>query len=215
MSDSNIVITINRQLGGGATYIGHKLAERLNFLYVDREIVKEAAKDLQTFVEELETRDEKLGSVWRTVMLIGAFSNFEYTESVKTISDDEIYEVQSNFITEIGNHKSAVIIGRGSSYVLREHPRHVSIFIHAGLEFRKKQIQKLYNINEKEALHLIETTDKSRKKYLQKLTKQDMYDVRGYDLAIDTSKLGFKKAEDVIMEYLKIKFGDKLLKSQE
>ena len=41
------VITISRQLGSGAAYIGRRLALRLNALYLDHEIVRQAAQELK------------------------------------------------------------------------------------------------------------------------------------------------------------------------
>ena len=207
MNKSNIVITINRQLGSGGKYLGSKLAERLSFLYLDKEIVKEVAKDLDTYVENLESSDEKQGPIWNSALLLSAFGSFEYIPPVDIISDSEAHKAESDFITKVASEKSAVIIGRGGSYILRNHPRHVSIFLHADLEFRKKQTQELNGISEKEALHLIEKTDKERLKYYKVLTGQDMYNTCGYDLTIDTGKLGLEKSETIIIEYLKERFG--------
>ena len=207
MNKSNIVITINRQLGSGGKYLGSKLAEKLSFLYLDKEIVKEVAKDLDTYVENLESSDEKQGSIWNSALLLSAFGSFDYIPPVEIISDSEAHKAESNFITKVASEKSAVIIGRGGSYILRNHPRHVSIFLHADLEFRKKQTQELNGISEKEALHLIEKTDKERLKYYKVLTGQDMYNICGYDLTIDTGKLGLEKSETIIIEYLKERFG--------
>ncbi|HEY5524680.1 MAG TPA: cytidylate kinase-like family protein [Clostridium sp.] len=207
MNKSNIVITINRQLGSGGKYLGSKLAEKLSFLYLDKEIVKEVAKDLDTYVENLESSDEKQGSIWNSALLLSAFGSFDYIPPVEIISDSEAHKAESNFITKVASEKSAVIIGRGGSYILRNHPRHVSIFLHADMEFRKKQTQELNGISEKEALHLIEKTDKERLKYYKVLTGQDMYNICGYDLTIDTGKLGLEKSETIIIEYLKERFG--------
>jgi len=207
MNKSNIIITINRQLGSGGKYLGSKLAERLNYLYLDKEIVKEVAKDLDTYVENLESSDEKQGPIWNSALLLSAFGSFEYIPPVDIISDSEAHKAESDFITKVASEKSAVIIGRGGSYILRNHPRHVSIFLHADLEFRKKQTQELNGISEKEALHLIEKTDKERLKYYKVLTGQDMYNTCGYDLTIDTGKLGLEKSETIIIEYLKERFG--------
>jgi len=41
---SPYVITISRQLGSGGAYLGQRLAIRLNALYLDHEIVREAAQ---------------------------------------------------------------------------------------------------------------------------------------------------------------------------
>ena len=56
------VITISRQLGSGGAYLGQRLALRLNALYLDHEIVRQAAQELRISEEYLKARDEKVTS---------------------------------------------------------------------------------------------------------------------------------------------------------
>ncbi|HOU96223.1 MAG TPA: MFS transporter [Bacteroidales bacterium] len=42
--------------------VGQQLAQKLNIFYADREIIREAAKQLSLLEEDLETRDEKISS---------------------------------------------------------------------------------------------------------------------------------------------------------
>ena len=53
------VITINGQVGSGASEIGAIVAERLTYDYVDRLILAEAAKRLGSSVEELTVREQQ------------------------------------------------------------------------------------------------------------------------------------------------------------
>ena len=208
MSEKNYVITINRQVGSGGKYLGTKLAERLNYLYLDHEIVKEAANDLETFVENLEDCDEKQSSIWSSLLAYSAFAGFEYVPPVEIVSESEAHKAQSNFITKIANEKSAVIIGRCGSYILRNHPRHVSIFLNADIEFRKNRIAIEHKMSEREALHFIEKVDKERAKYFKSLTGEDVYNICGYDLTINTGKIGFDDSLELIIDYLKRRFKD-------
>lgn len=210
MNKSNIVITIDRQLGSGGKDLGRRLAEKFNFSYYDAEIVKEAAKELQIEVEDVEFYDEKQGSV----LQLSALGSFEYLPTVEIITDAKAHKAESNVIIKVANEKSAVIIGRAASYLLRDHPRHVSIFLHADLDFRRKRTQELNNISEDQAMHLIRKTDKQRLKYYKVFTGTDMYNACNYDLTINTSKLGLTNCEALIMKYLKERFGDELLKSK-
>ncbi len=211
MNKSNIVITINRQVGSGGRYLGYKLAQKLNFLYLNHEIVKDAANDLGTYVENLEASDEKQTPLWTSLVSSYAFGSLEFNQDIQIISDKQAHKAESNIITKVASEKSAVIIGRGGSYILRNHPRHVSIFFNADLDFRKKRIQKEHNISGNEALEYIQKTDKERLKYFKSLTGQDMYNACGYNLTIDTGKIGLEKSLDLIMEYLKKRFGNEVI----
>lgn len=160
--------------------------------------------------EEIEDSDEKQGGILKAF----SHANFRYYPDVEILTDDKAHKAESSVILKIAQEKWAVIIGRAASHILQNNPNCVSIFLHADLDFRKKRTQKLNNISESEALNLIEKTDKQRLKYYKVFAETDMYNACGYDMTINTSKLGLKKSEALIMEYLKEKFGDELLKAQ-
>ena len=55
---------------------------------------------------------------------------------------------------------------------------------------------------------MIRLVDKDRANYLRKLTGQNWLDARQYHISLDTSALGFDKAEDIILETLTARFKD-------
>jgi len=204
------VITISRQMGSGGAYLGKRLASRLNVLYLDREIVSQAAKELKTPVESLEARDEKLTPFWRS--LLESYAYITPTTYVPPPlhmpTDQELYRTESNIITRIAQQHSAVIVGRGGYYVLRQHPRHLSILLHADITFRQRRVQELYHVSTEEALKLIASIDKERDHYLRALTGQNCMDARHYHLSLDTSVVGLEAAEEIILATLRTRFGD-------
>jgi cytidylate kinase len=207
---SPFVITISRQMGSGGAYLGKRLASRLNVLYLDREIVSQAAKELKMPVESLEARDEKLTPLWRS--LLESYAYITPTPYVPPPlhmpTDRELYRTESNIITRVAQQRSAVIVGRGGYYVLRQHPRCLSILLHADINFRQKRVQELYHVSAEEALKLIESIDKERERYLRALTGQNCMDARHYHLSLDTSLVGLEAAEEIILTTLRARFGD-------
>ena len=207
---SPFVITISRQKGSGGAYLGKRLASRLNVLYLDREIVSQAAKELKTPVESLETRDEKLTPFWRS--LLESYAYITPTPYVPPPlhmpTDRELYSTESNIITRIAQQRSAVIVGRGGYYVLRQHPRCLNVLLHADITFRQKRVQELYSMSAEESQKLIKSIDKEREHYLRVLTGQNCMDARQYHLSIDTSVMGFEEAEEIILATFRARFGD-------
>ena len=137
---SPFVITISRQIGSGGAYLGKRLAARLNVLYLDREIMSQAAKELKMSAEALESRDEKLTPIWQSLLesYVYAASGPYIPPPLNMPTDRELYSTESNIITRIAQQHSAVIVGRGGYYVLRRHPRHLSILLHADITFRQQ-----------------------------------------------------------------------------
>jgi cytidylate kinase len=207
---SPFVVAISRQIGSGGAYLGKRLATRLNVLYLDREIVSQAAKELKMSAEALESRDEKLTPAWQSLL-----ESYAYVASGPYIppplnmpTDRELYTTESKIITRIAGQHSAVIVGRGGYYVLRRHPRYLSVLLHAEIGFRQRRVQELYHVSAGEALKIIESIDRKRERYLQALTGQNCMDARQYHLSINTSIVGLEEAEEIILAALRARFGD-------
>lgn len=200
---SPFAITISRELGCGGAYVGQQLAKNLKISYADREIISQAAKQLSVLKEELESRDEKILSFWQEFIRSYAIAPDTYvTPQIIAPSDRELFKTESEVIVRIAKERSAVIIGRCGSYILREHPNHVSIFLHGAITFRKNRIQKLYAVSEEVAGKMIAQSDKERVLYHQTVTGQEWADARRYDISIDTSKMGVDKSIELILKYL-------------
>jgi len=201
----SFVITISRQLGSGGAYIGRQLAKNMNVFFADREIISQAAKKLSTLEDKLESREEKKLSFWHSFMNAAPHGGGVYMAPVSPIlefTDNELFAVESDIINQIANEGPAVIIGRCGSYVLRQHPNHFSIYLHANTEFRNDRIRKLYQLSEENAGKMIEKSDKERAAYCKTFTGKEWSDARNYDLSINTSKLGIDKTTEYILNVL-------------
>ena len=64
-------INLAAYAASGASYIGYLLAKKLNFKYVDREILRQAAKNLGTDERWLENYDERSSSGLLSTILRG------------------------------------------------------------------------------------------------------------------------------------------------
>jgi cytidylate kinase len=200
---SPFAITISRQLGCGGAYVGQQLAKNLDFFYADREIIGQAAKQFSILKEDLESRDEKILSFWQSFIRSYAIAPDTYVPpQIIAPSDRELFKTESEIIARIAKERSAVIIGRCGYYVLRDHPNHVSIFLHGDITFRKGRIQKLYNVSEEVAGKMIAQNDKERAHYNHTFTGKEWTDARQYDISVDTSKIDVDKTVEFILKYL-------------
>lgn len=202
---SPLAITISRQLGCGGAYVGQQLAKKLNVFYADREIISQAAKQFSVLEEDLTSRDEKKLSFWQSFLRAYAVAPDAYVEPrILPPSDHELFKTESEIISRIAKERSAVIIGRCGSYILRDHPNHISIFLHGNRTYRKSQIQKRYAVSEEAARKMIAQSDKERALYHRTVTGHEWVDARRYDISIDTSKIDFAKSTELIMKYLEL-----------
>lgn len=200
---SPLAITISRQLGCGGAYVGQQLAKKMNIFYADREIISQAAKQFSLLEEDLQSCDEKKLSFWQSLIRSHAAAPDTYVQPhMMPPSDRALFKTESEIITRIANERSAVIIGRCGSYILREHPNHVSVFLHGDSAFRINRIQKLYAVSEETARKMTSQSDKERALYHHTATGQEWLDATRYDISLKTSAVGLDSCVDLILKYL-------------
>jgi len=205
-----IVITINHKFGSGGADLGQRIAERLNMLYIDHQIIDITAQKLNISSEAVKAGDERPTSFWHSLLQYFAYidtSTYTALDS-KPVTNREIYNVEAQAILESYKGKSAVILGRGSSYILQNHPRHASIFLYADVSHRASRIQEINNISGQEALKLVKSTDKIRNLYIREMTGYELEDACQYHLSLDTGILGIDETEKIILAYLHSRFGE-------
>jgi cytidylate kinase len=190
--------------------MGERLSSRLNALYLDREIISRAAEKLRVSEEYLEAMDEKNTSFWQSFLLSSTYDSpnlFIPSSTPAFLSEQDLYQVEKEIITHLAEKRMAVIVGRAGSYILRDHPRHVSLYLYADISVRCVRVQSKYNLPVDKALKMIEENDRSRSRYLHNITGVDWNDARQYHLCIDTGAIDLLQTENIVLNYLQTRFG--------
>jgi Cytidylate kinase len=200
------VITISHYLGCGGAYIGEKLSELFSIPFVDHQILKKVADSLHVSEEEIEGREEKKPYFWQTFSSLELLNSEAGMTALYIPSGKELYSLESEFIEQIAKEGSAIILGRGGRYILRDFPNHFSIFVHADMEDRVERVSGLYHITAGESRKLIEKNDRERNSYIRTYTKFDWLDVREYDICLNTSGVGLDHAVDIIKNAIDSRF---------
>lgn len=200
--ESPWVVTVSRQLGAGGALLGQKLAARLGYVYLDRQILKLAAEQTGSSEESLEKWDERLSSFWERLvdsMAVGPpesmYSTIPWPPPVR---DMGLFEVETKIIHEFANRGNVVVIGRGAFWTLRDHAHLVRIFLHAAPARRVGPVREGFRLaSDEEAQVMIERVDKDREKFIQGMTGRMMSDARNYDLSINTGCIGLDEAAEL------------------
>ena len=209
MNEKMFAITISHQIGSSGAPVGKRLSERLDIPYFDREILKRVSNRLHMAEADLEHREERLRSFWQSyshtaeLILDPALS---LTADRYIPSDKELFQLESETILRIAEKSSAVFIGRCGRHILRSHPRHLSLLLHADPASRIERIKNLYHLDAPEAGKFMEENDRDRAAYIRAFTGQDWVDARLYDLCINTSQTGVDGAVDLIRTCVKTRF---------
>ena len=123
-----------------------------------------------------------------------------YTPPPRWIFDEELAEIQGRLMTELAVKGPCVVLGRGAFHKLRGSARLFNIMIHAPMGFRVKRVMSIYHARSKaEAVKMIERSDQDRCRYIRNFTSLAWFDSRNYHLTIDTGRVDFATAEEMIV----------------
>jgi len=205
--EGHITITISRQMGSGGAYIGHLAAKELGFKYLDREILRQAAKDLGTDASMLEDLAERSPGVIEKI--IKGFSYGTPASGIlqpmgPPVYSKDLFTLECKIIQKAADQYNAVIIGRGGFYALRERPGVIHVFIHAPLGFRVKRVMQVQNITDiREARNKVKNSDRNRAKYIRDMAGVHWTDSRNFHLCIDSSLISFSEIAKMIVIFVK------------
>jgi len=205
--EDNYVITIGRQLGSGGRETGMKLAESLGISFYDKELIRIASQESGLNERFFEKADEKkrFSLFWG---LLGM--NSPQTQEMYSgfyLSDETLFKIQSDVIRKLADNKSCLFVGRCADYILKDHPRRLSIFLNADIDDRIKRVMEIYNIPEAKAKFLVESTDKQRSSYYNYFSGKSWGEAESYHLCVNTSVLGIADTINFIRQFAVKRFG--------
>lgn len=204
-NDKTYVIAIGRQFGCGGREIGQLIAKGLGVAYYDKELLSEAAKSSGVNEDFFEAADERsprfFSSLWSFNL---GYNTGAYFIGDTPLSDDSIYRAQSDVMTQLADRGPCVIVGRTADYLLRDHCKVVSVFVHSSIEDRVQRIMSRGDAKtEKEAREKAEKKNKLRAEYYNFYTDKKWGDAASYDLSIDASLLGTQATAMFIIDLVK------------
>ena len=100
---------------------------------------------------------------------------------------------------KIAEQDNAVIIGRGSQFILQGYPNVVHILLVADMDARISFLEKHWRVSKSEAERTIQTQQKRRRIFLKNFDPREPNDPSIYHVTINTSKINLEKARDLVI----------------
>jgi cytidylate kinase len=181
------ILAISREYGSGGREIGRRLAQRLNYAYVDKECLfldldrvgkrwGQAARDL----------DEVCPTFWER-------HDWQYHGYITQLE---------SLILDYAAADKVVIIGRGAFLLLREVPFCLKARLVAPLEVRLERIMVSESLVREEAEELIARVDQERACYLQANYEKAWDEEGSYDCVLNTGTLTYDQVVELLIEGL-------------
>lgn len=203
--EKKIIITIGRQYGSGGRTIGKKLAEQLGIVYYDKELINLASEESGICGEFFEKADEKTSGSLLKALAMGFSMNNAIFQSNDYLSNESLFQIQSDVIRKVAAKESCVLVGRCADYILRDDPECFRVFICAELDDRIRRTVEYGRLNEKEAEEYLKKADKSRASYYNYYTDKIWGAAESYDLCINSSLYGVEKTVEFIRQFVQAK----------
>ncbi|MCH5235925.1 MAG: cytidylate kinase-like family protein [Muribaculaceae bacterium] len=204
---SSFVIVIGREFGSGGRTVGKLISSILGIDYYDTELLNKAAEKEGVNPQVFKEHEEKKPNLLK-ILLQGSYGIADNFHTVP-LSSERIYRLQSKVIQDIAQKGSCVIVGRNADFILRDHKRLLSVFLHSPLEIRAKRIVERGEANNlDDACEIARQHDKRRESFYNFYTGDKKWGVASnYHLSLDTSFLDNETVAEIIIKTAKNKLG--------
>ena len=195
------VITISRQFGAGGKTLGEMVAKELGYTFADNQIIQMVAETANVSPHWVESIEKEAGTRLNKIIsrMVSRGLIDRVLKDERGYIDEEIYlDYVIVIISQIAEEGDVVILGRGSQYILNDHPEAFHILLIDTEENRIKFMMENYDLSQKEAAKIINNEDKRRINFYRKLGKQNYDDPGLYHLVLNMNRLSMKKAVGIV-----------------
>lgn len=192
--EKQVMISISREFGSGGRRIAEKVAEDLGLPLYDRNLLDAIAKEKDVDAEHLQKFDEKPRNPILSRSVSGHSNSME----------ENLVKMQFEYLQKKADSgESFVVLGRCAETALKGRDGLVSVFVLGDKEKKLVHVKDKYQLSDTEATLKMVRHDKKRKLYHNRYSDFKWGDSRGYDLCINSSRLGIEKTAAMIENYIK------------
>jgi len=196
------VITISRRFGAGGKTLGRMIAESLNYTFADNNIIQRLAKEANVSTDWVIAQEKEAGSTFSR--LINSMVSRRLIDRVikdeRDYLDEQLYlDYLVLIIAQIADEGDVVILGRGSQYILRDHPDAFHILLIDNLENRIQFMVDHYELTEKKARQVVNFEDKRRTNLYRKLGKADYDSPALYHMVLNMERFSLDSALEQVV----------------
>jgi cytidylate kinase len=148
-------------------------------------------------VEMLEESRDPLYYRMLKAFFRGSAEGMQIAPRLKMVDADCIRQVAERVVMAAAKDGHSILVGRGSSYYLRNRPDAFHVFIHASVEDKVRRLRST-GVDEREAAELIDTVDRDRAAFIKRYFQTKWPDWHRFHLLID-SAIGDEAVVDKIL----------------
>jgi cytidylate kinase len=181
------ILTISREYGSGGRDIGRQVAQRLAYQYVDKE----------RLFQDLDRAGGRWGQVARDVdevcPTLWERHDWQYRGYVARLEA---------LVMAYAAADNAVLIGRGSSFLLKGTPHCLRVRLVAPLALRVERIMLRESLSREAAARLIAQVDGDRACFIKANYGGDWQAEEAYDMTLNTGAFTYEQVAELLVEAL-------------
>jgi cytidylate kinase len=202
------VITISRQFGAGGITLGKMIAGILGYTFADSDILQRVAKEANVSTHWVESFEKEAGS--KLSRMISSMVSKRWLDRVigdeRGYLDEQIYlDYLVLIIAQFADEGDVVILGRGSQYILNDHPDAVHILLVNEFENRVNFMVDRYEVSRKKAERTVVNEDRRRVSLYKRLGKSDYENPQLYHMVLNMGRLDLETASDMVCKLVERK----------
>jgi len=186
------VITISRQFGAGGITFGKRLSESINYTLYDSELIQLVSEKANVSPNWVETLEKEAGGKFHRFLsgVVPKNPMDRILDDNHKYFDEEIYiDFLYEIVAKIADEDNAVIIGRGSQYILQSRKNAIHLLLLASKDDRIRFIQDKYGLKHREAVSTVYMEDKRRINLFRNFSKTGYDDPSLYGMGLAWSKV--------------------------
>jgi len=114
------------------------------------------------------------------------------------LSNRTYVQVTEQVIQEAARTSNAVIVGRGSQFILRNHPHALHVHIFAPVDLRVQAVIKEQSVGRQEAERIVRDYDGARARYARHFYHADWQSPQHYHLLVNTGLIDRDTSADLV-----------------
>jgi cytidylate kinase len=170
------VLTLSREIGAGDTGFAPTLGDHLCLRVYDRELLEQEAVRLGVPEAELEKVDEQPAGIFQRFRPGSLYQRY--------------FEALGQFMKELAERGDVLLVGRGGSRFLRDHPTAFHVRLVAPLNVRLQRVMEHRWVREAQARKLIAESDGRRRRFYEDYFGADWSSPLEYHVTVNTGRLG-------------------------
>ncbi|MBW2370724.1 MAG: cytidylate kinase-like family protein [Deltaproteobacteria bacterium] len=199
------VITISRQFGAGGITLGKMITDKLGYTFADNEIVQMIARGANVSTAWARAVDREAGNL-KLRFISRRVSQYwinRVIEHGRGYLDDRIYlDYLVLIIAQLADEGDAVILGRGSQYILQDHPDAYHLLLLDEFENRVRFMMKHYDMDQDRATEVVIHEDKRRANLYRMLGKKDYDQPSLYHAVLNMGRIDLDTALNFILRMI-------------